>query len=227
MGDETESENSSDRGVYSQNSSNNSLNSANLCQFTGYTFCNNCMSDKPSIIPRKILADWDWNQYNVAFLSYKFIQSAIKLGEQIDVSKNKKLPNLIPQILKTNDLKKNLAKIVKYADNCRLADTRECLFAGLDGFDSKYTIQELLDLKKFTNLYQVLFNKISEHVDSCLVCQGNGSFCEYCNDDEVIFSWSTSTTECKLCGMIAHSQCLLEASDDGIGCMKCERLQRR
>ena len=58
--DETESENSSDRGVYSQNSSNNSLNSANLCQFTGYTFCNNCMSDKPSIIPRKILADWDW-----------------------------------------------------------------------------------------------------------------------------------------------------------------------
>lgn len=142
------------------------------------------MCNEKSIIPSKILSNWDWKEYEISFISHRYLNEAFKNGNQIkiEIYKNQSLYNLLPILLTCYDTKLKLHQLVKFVDNCRLFDNqiRTSLFARDEDFVESYTLQELKNLKKWINHYKKLIDELLTHVKECLICQARGHICEFC-----------------------------------------------
>ena len=184
-------------------------------------------SDSKMLIPQKILKSWDWNQYQVSFIAFRYLEENFRNSEPLDVSKSPDLYSILPNLLSTQKSKEKLLQIVNFADPCRLADTRHAYFAKMPGFINFYTIEELKNLVKLQKKFEKLFKDLESHVNKCPICCGRGFICEICKDSEVIYDFSENVEKCDSCGMLAHDFCWLDRRDRGLDCPKCERLVKR
>jgi len=87
----------------------------------------------------------------------------------------------------------------------------------------QYSLTDLEDIYKQRLL--PLLIKIYEmwlaHIRTCLNCRSQGSQCEFCQNDEVLYAYQISkTVVCKNCKSVAHKDCYYQPN-----CPNCIRLE--
>jgi hypothetical protein len=73
------------------------------------------------------------------------------------------------------------------------------------------SIRDLLDIKAgtLTEELRAAVQNCDKHITKeCILCQARGSYCELCRSDQLIFPFSTNTTQCKECKSLFHSTCV-------------------
>lgn len=214
-----------------------------FCQYTGLHYCKACISPQKSMIPSRIVADWDFKPRNVSLHSYQKIEE------------NKKTPFIhlrntqpsfftkYPKLCVLEELRGKLTQLVVFIRTCKVARAKFLADLGdrvhLINSIHFYSIQDLIDIynDKLEPFLRNYYKDCTSHItQDCESCQGKGNYCEICKSDSIIFSFqSATTTSCVTCGSLFHLDCARKAKlGEGLvaggsgtpGCPKCARTAR-
>jgi len=207
-----------------------------VCSYTRKYYCEDCHTDtQTSVIPARLMYNWDGAQYKVAKSSMVFLQ-AVATKPIIDIRTfSPNLPKFAPCIDTSYRLRKQLTYLSAYLTACSRAGQegvkvalaeavwpREYLYSGTDLYSLKD--MEQLYTGELINTLALAVNLCMKHVTSCLVCSGRGFICELCRDKRPVYPFNLDTTsQCKECLTVFHSSCAAGLST----CPKCERLEVR
>ena len=207
-----------------------------LCQFTRRYYCDECHNNTDtSVIPARLLYNWDAKQYKVAKSSLLFLKS---INTKPMINANTFSPNLskiAPVLDCSHRLRKQLTYLEAYLTACAKANQegvkvalaeivwpREYLYTDTE----MYSIQDLEQLHSGL-LISTLTSAVklcTNHVNSCLICSGRGFICEICKDKKPVYPFNLDTTsQCKDCHTVFHSYC----AKDLLNCPRCERIEAR
>jgi len=76
---------------------------------------------------------------------------------------------------------------------------------------------------KLLDFLRKLFETWMKHILNCELCKHKGSYCEYCNKNEIIYAFQlTATVRCPECHTVFHKRCY-----DSRSCPKCNRIRRQ
>ncbi|KAL1453218.1 hypothetical protein WDU94_007382 [Cyamophila willieti] len=223
------------------------MNFSHHCWFTGDYFCSDCFGKSTSIIPARILFNWDSKERPVSSQSAQFLND-IYVHPVFNVKLlNPRLYLNVNKMTQVHYLRTKLNYIKLYLVSCKTTENylhvelwpREYLYESLHTYS-------LLDLKEIHSgkLIQILNNVISygiRHISSCHLCKVKGHLCELCRSNtnspdsavscrdstsyrsnEVIFPFDLERTyTCRECHATYHKECWRGE------CPKCERIRRR
>ncbi|KRT79271.1 hypothetical protein AMK59_7579, partial [Oryctes borbonicus] len=200
-------------------------NPANVCYFTGEYFCNDCMCETPTIIPARIIHNWDYREYRVSQRAYNYIEE-IKDSPVIDLKVvNPFIYGAVEEMSKLQTLRNQLNFLRAYLYTCRdpvIEEFQKLIREYMYEHIHLYSILDLLqipDLSLAKSLEQVVtFGK--KHVLDCWLCSHKGFLCELCNSSKVIFPFDVeSVYRCEACNAVFHNTCLNASKP----CPKCKR----
>ncbi|BES97911.1 DUF4206 [Nesidiocoris tenuis] len=207
-----------------------------VCSLSGLYYCTDCFKNFESVIPGRIIHNWDFMKYPVSphsceFLTEVHMHPLINIRatnpkiyfavDEMNVVRNQRMKlNLLRQYLFTcHDTAKNRLQNILWP--------REYLYEHVH----LYSIMDLMETADGT--LQLLLKKaitISEgHVRSCALCSQKGFICELCRKPDVpvelIFPFDVDRIHrCTQCKTIYHLECMKNAED---GCPKCSRIKMR
>lgn len=206
-----------------------------LCHFDGHHYCSECHLGEKSVIPARILCNWDFNKYLIS----KRNQHFLTLISNEPMFELKLMAPLLyktcPELMEIEELRCQAFFIRSYCFTCaqdsisfeltKLVWPREHLIKQTD----LYSLEDLMQIKSGT-LKQVLKNVISfgrQHVLSCVLCCQKGFICELCKSSQIIYPFdSESVHRCTGCQSIYHKTCF--KSKLGVdSCPRCQRLKAR
>jgi len=207
-----------------------------LCGFTKKYYCDDCHTNtQTTIIPARLLYNWDGGQYKVARSSMLFLQT-VSTKPFIDIrSFSPNLSKFAPCLDTSYRLRKQLTYLSAYLTACSRAGQqgvkvalaevvwpREYLYTGTDLYSLR-DMEQLFTGELITTLTTAV-KLCVKHVTSCLVCSGRGFICELCKDKRPVYPFNLDTTsQCLECLTVFHSSCAAALSM----CPKCERLEAR
>jgi len=207
-----------------------------VCMYTRKYYCDACHNNLDvSVIPARLLYNWDATLYKVAKSSMIFLQS---VSTKPIININTFSPNLskiAPVIDIAQRLRKQLIYLSAYLSACSKANQegikvslaeivwpREYLYTETE----MYSINDVYQLhtgELITTLTSAV-KLCTDHVARCLVCSGRGFICEICRDKKPVYPFNLDTTsQCRDCHTVFHSHC----SRDLVNCPKCERIEAR
>ncbi|XP_027019038.2 pleckstrin homology domain-containing family M member 1 [Tachysurus fulvidraco] len=207
-----------------------SLGRARLCEFSGQYYCDSCHQGDITIIPSRMVHNWDLRAREVS-------RQAMKLLTDIEQEPLIDLDVLNPDLFDHTD---TMARVQCFRQRLRLLG--DYLLICRSGIQKKIQarLQQRTYLLESSHLYSVLdFRQIADnqyesflqsvvqfscnHVQHCDLCTQRGFICQICNADDIIFPFQFDTTSrCKACKSVFHSSCKAQS----VGCPRCERLQR-
>ncbi|XP_058262943.1 pleckstrin homology domain-containing family M member 1 isoform X1 [Hemibagrus wyckioides] len=207
-----------------------SLGRARLCEFSGQYYCENCHQGDTTIIPSRMVHNWDLTAREVS-------RQAMKLLTDIEHEPLLDLDVLNPDLF---DHTETMAKVQGFRQRLRLLG--DYLLICRSGIRKKIQarLQQRTYLLEWSHLYSVLdLRQIADnqyesflqsliqfscsHVQHCELCTQRGFICQICNADNIIFPFQFDTTSrCKACKTVFHSSCKAQS----VTCPRCERLQR-
>ncbi|XP_067648281.1 differentially expressed in FDCP 8 homolog isoform X2 [Eurosta solidaginis] len=215
-----------------------------LCDYSGLYFCPNCHWNDSSIIPARVVHNWDFTLYRVSRASLQEItlfydKPLIKLEEA-----NPKLFIFLEKLGSVKKLRQNLFHMRKYFLKCRTASEEKLLDKQLsalfmqDNLGSNdlrhhliqstefYSINDLELIEKgiLFDYMQKLFNAFDLHIRHCELCRAKAYICEICSNNEVIFPFDDGCIMCDKCNSIYHRVCMTRKN---MICPKCVRIQER
>jgi hypothetical protein len=169
-------------------------NDARLCNYTGYFYCTVCHQNETSLIPYRILFNWDFTKYPVSHNSKQYLESIHNIPLISINTMNPELSTHVRIVERIVNLQKETLKI-----NQTLC-TKDSLFK------DKFSIKQLQSsIETETKLHT--FNESSkQHIRSCKKCQLNGSICLFCKSADRIFTFE-DVKSCDQCNSIFHSKC--------------------
>lgn len=204
---------------------------ARVCYFTGEYYCVNCHLNETSVIPSRIIFNWDHKKYPVCSNASKYLKD-ICSRFLINIKEvNSKLYSAISEMKDLRILRVQLNMLRAYLYTCK-----EPLLVELQKrVTPREYIYEFIDHYSVNDLCQVpggglaselvgivLFAK--SHVLNCLLCSQKGFICEVCRNSKVIYPFDLATTyRCSKCFAIYHDTCLLSSKN----CPKCIRIKAR
>ncbi|XP_053955411.1 differentially expressed in FDCP 8 homolog isoform X2 [Anastrepha ludens] len=215
-----------------------------LCDYSGLYYCPNCHWNDNSIIPARVVHNWDFTQHKVSRAALQEIslfcdKPLIKLEEA-----NPKLFVFLEKLGNIKKMRQNLFYMRKYLLECRTAAEEKFLDKQISAqltndntgvSDSRchliqstefYSINdlELIEKSILIEYLQKLFNAFDQHIRNCEICRAKAYICEICGNNEVIFPFDDGCIMCDKCNSIYHRVCMTRKN---MICPKCLRLQER
>ncbi|XP_073838076.1 differentially expressed in FDCP 8 homolog isoform X2 [Musca autumnalis] len=203
-----------------------------LCDYTGLYFCPSCHWNDQSVIPARVVHNWDFLPRKVSRSALQEIhlfldKPLIRLEEA-----NPKLFVFLEKLASLKKLRQNLVYMRKYLSECRQAIEDKLLDTQIG--HRRYLIQSnelysINDLEQTENgvladyLHKV-FNCFDKHIRGCSMCMAKAYICEICSNVEVIFPFDDGCIICETCNSIYHRVCMTRKN---MICPKCVRLQER
>nr|XP_036220543.1 differentially expressed in FDCP 8 homolog isoform X1 [Bactrocera oleae] len=215
-----------------------------LCDYSGLYYCPNCHWNDYSIIPARVVHNWDFTQYKVSRSSLQEInlfyeKPLIKLEEA-----NPKLFVFLEKLGSVKKLRQNLFYMRKYLLECRSAteeklldkqitnhlnndnvganESRRHLIQSTDFYSIKDL--ELIEKGILVDYLQKVLNAFDQHIRNCELCHAKAYICEICDNNEVIFPFDDGCIMCNKCNSIYHRVCMTRKN---MSCPKCIRWQER
>ncbi|XP_061666736.1 pleckstrin homology domain-containing family M member 1 [Syngnathoides biaculeatus] len=207
-----------------------SLGRARLCEFSGQYYCDSCHCGDTTIIPSRMLHNWDLNKREVS-------KKALWLLAQVDQEPLLNLDQLNPDLPTHSDsmglvhkLRLRLRLLGDYLLTCR---SRACkmLQARMEQrtylleSSSLYSVRDLREIaeEQYTSYLASLCQFASSHVFRCDLCTQRGFICQMCHSDDIIFPFQfDSTARCKECKAVFHRTCMAP----GRRCPRCLRMRK-
>ncbi|KAF4109101.1 protein associated with UVRAG as autophagy enhancer isoform X2 [Onychostoma macrolepis] len=199
------------------------------CDYLGRYFCDGCHGGLESVIPGRVLNNWDFARYPVCHFSRQLLDSIWQqpLFKLTKVAKN--LYSQAKELQRFRELQEQLISMKKLLSTCRLSagvlDEFEQLPAHLMQELHLFSMHDLIRVKKgqLCTIAKALMQSAVAHIDICELCQAKGFICEFCHRKEVLFPFQRDTcTRCQDCRACFHISCFRDET-----CPKCARLQKR
>ncbi|NXN82165.1 PKHM1 protein, partial [Bombycilla garrulus] len=201
-----------------------------LCAFSGLYYCDSCHRDEESVIPSRLIHNWDLSKRGVCKQALKFL-TQIRNQPLIDLKLvNESLYEHVERMGRILRSREQLKLLGDYLIMCRSGALKE-LSKRLDHrhylleCPHKYSVADLRQIADgvFETFLQSLLQFASHHVYSCDLCTQRGFICQICNSSDIIFPFEfDTTTRCSECKTVFHRDCHARAP----WCPRCERRQR-
>ncbi|XP_039556749.1 pleckstrin homology domain-containing family M member 1 isoform X1 [Passer montanus] len=201
-----------------------------LCAFSGLYYCDSCHQDEESVIPSRLIHNWDLAKRGVCKQALKFL-TQIRNQPLIDLRLvNESLYEHVERMGRILRSREQLKLLGDYLIMCRSGALKE-LSKRLDHrhylleCPHKYSVADLRQIAEgtFEAFLQSLLQFASQHVYSCDLCTQRGFICQICNSSDIIFPFEfDTTTRCSECKTVFHRDCHARAP----ACPRCERRQR-
>ncbi|XP_072775163.1 pleckstrin homology domain-containing family M member 1 isoform X2 [Taeniopygia guttata] len=201
-----------------------------LCSFSGLYYCDSCHRDEESVIPSRLIHNWDLTKRGVCKQALKFL-TQIRNQPLIDLRLvNESLYEHVERMRQILRSREQLKLLGDYLIMCRSGALKE-LSKRLDHrhylleCPHKYSVADLRQIADgtFETFLQSLLQFASHHVYSCDLCTQRGFICQICNSSNIIFPFEfDTTTRCSECKTVFHRDCHARAP----ACPRCERRQR-
>ncbi|XP_041317892.1 pleckstrin homology domain-containing family M member 1 isoform X2 [Pyrgilauda ruficollis] len=201
-----------------------------LCSFSGLYYCDSCHQDEESVIPSRLIHNWDLAKRGVCKQALKFL-TQIRNQPLIDLRLvNESLYEHVERMGRILRSREQLKLLGDYLIMCRSGALKE-LSKRLDHrhylleCPHKYSVADLRQIAEgtFETFLQSLLQFASQHVYSCDLCTQRGFICQICNSSDIIFPFEfDTTTRCSECKTVFHWDCHARAP----ACPRCERRQR-
>ncbi|NXB70585.1 PKHM1 protein, partial [Donacobius atricapilla] len=201
-----------------------------LCAFSGLYYCDSCHRDEETVIPSRLIHNWDLTKRGVCKQALKFLMQ-IRNQPLIDLKLvNESLYEHVERMGRILRSREQLKLLGDYLIMCRSGALKE-LSKRLDHrhylleCPHKYSVADLSQIADgvFETFLQSLLQFASHHVYSCDLCTQRGFICQICNGSDIIFPFEfNTTTRCSECKTVFHRDCHARA----LSCPRCERRQR-
>ncbi|XP_066061313.1 pleckstrin homology domain-containing family M member 1 isoform X1 [Chamaea fasciata] len=201
-----------------------------LCAFSGLYYCDSCHRDEETVIPSRLIHNWDLTKRGVCKQALKFL-TQIQNQPLIDLKLvNESLYEHVERMGRILRSREQLKLLGDYLIMCRSGALKE-LSKRLDHrhylleCPHKYSVADLSQIADgvFETFLQSLLQFASHHVYSCDLCTQRGFICQICNSSDIIFPFEfDTTTRCSECKTVFHRDCHARAPS----CPRCERRQR-
>lgn len=203
---------------------------ARLCEFSGQYYCDSCHHGDTTIIPSRMVHNWDLNQREVS-------KKALQLMAQVEQEPLLNLEQLNPELVthsmsmaQAHNLRQRLRLFGDYLLTCRSGAYKK-LQARMEQrtylLESSH-LYSVVDLRQiaedeYTVYLMTLLQFASNHVFHCDLCMQRGFICQICHANDTIFPFQfDTTTRCKDCKAVFHSAC----KAPGRPCPRCERMKK-
>ncbi|GAB0199362.1 pleckstriny domain-containing family M member 1 [Grus japonensis] len=201
-----------------------------LCAFSGLYYCDSCHRDDETVIPSRLIHNWDLTKRGVCRQALKFL-TQIRNQPLIDLKLvNESLYDHVERMGRIRQSREQLKLLGDYLIMCRSGALKE-LSKRLDHrhylleCPHKYSVTDLRQIADgvFETFLQSLLQFASHHVYNCDLCTQRGFICQICNSSDIIFPFEfETTTRCSKCKTVFHRDCQASAKS----CPRCERRQR-
>ncbi|KAM6334237.1 pleckstrin homology domain-containing family M member 1 [Alca torda] len=201
-----------------------------LCAFSGLYYCDSCHRDEETVIPSRLIHNWDLTKRGVCRQALKFL-TQIRNQPLIDLKLvNESLYDHVERMGRIRRSREQLKLLGDYLIMCRSGALKE-LSKRLDHrhylleCPHKYSVADLRQIADgvFETFLQSLLQFASHHVYNCDLCTQRGFICQICNSNDIIFPFEfDTTTRCSKCKTVFHRDCQARAKS----CPRCERRQR-
>lgn len=201
-----------------------------LCSFTGLYYCDSCHQDDESVIPSRLIHNWDLARRPVCRQVLKFL-AQIHSQPLIDLKLvNETLYDHVDDMSRILRSREQLKLLGDYLVLCRSGALKE-ISKRLDHrhylleCPHKYSVADLRQIADgvFETFLQSLIQFASHHVYNCDLCTQRGFICQICNSNDIIFPFEfDTTTRCSECKTVFHSTCQTNANF----CPRCIRREK-
>ncbi|XP_074519708.1 pleckstrin homology domain-containing family M member 1 [Halichoeres trimaculatus] len=207
-----------------------SLGRARLCEFSGLYYCDSCHHGDTSIIPSRVVHNWDLTQREVS-------KKALRLLAQVVYEPLLNLEQLNPELVlhaesmaQAQSLRQRLRLLGDYllacrSGACKKLQTRMNQRTYMLESSHLYSVMDLRQIAEgeYANYLLTLVQNASNHVFHCDLCTQRGFICQTCHADDIIFPFQFDfTTRCKDCKAVFHLTC--KAPSDP--CPRCQRMKK-
>ncbi|XP_008289720.1 pleckstrin homology domain-containing family M member 1 [Stegastes partitus] len=207
-----------------------SLGRSRLCEFSGQYYCESCHGGETSVIPSRMVHNWDLTQREVS-------KKAIQLLDQVQQEPLLNLEQLNPELVKHSEcmaqihsLRERLRLLGDYLLTCRSGackslQARMGQRTYLMESSHLYSVMDLRQIAEgqYAAFLLTLLDYASNHVFHCDLCTQRGFICQICHSSDIIFPFQFgSTTRCKDCKAVFHLSC----KTAGLPCPRCQRMKR-
>ncbi|XP_009071412.1 PREDICTED: pleckstrin homology domain-containing family M member 1, partial [Acanthisitta chloris] len=172
-----------------------------LCAFSGLYYCDSCHRDEETVIPSRLIHNWDLTKRGVCKQALKFL-TQIRNQPLIDLKLvNGSLYEHVERMGRILRSREQLKLLGDYLIMCRSGALKE-LSKRLDHrhylleCPHKYSVADLRQIADgvFETFLQSLIQFASHHVYSCDLCTQRGFICQICNSSDIIFPFEFDTT---------------------------------
>ncbi|KAM9837636.1 pleckstrin homology domain-containing family M member 1 isoform 1-T2 [Aulostomus maculatus] len=203
---------------------------ARLCEFSGQYYCDSCHNGDTTVIPSRMVHNWDLKQREVS-------KKSLWLLAQVEQEPLLNLENLNPDLVthsesmaQVHSLRQRLRLLGDYLLTCRsgackkLQERMEQRTYLLES-SHLYSVMDLRQIAEdqYAAYLHALLQYASNHVFSCDLCTQRGFICQICHSNDIIFPFQfDSTTRCKDCKAVFHLAC----KEVGRSCPRCLRMKK-
>ncbi|KFP45404.1 Pleckstrin homology domain-containing family M member 1, partial [Chlamydotis macqueenii] len=172
-----------------------------LCAFSGLYYCDSCHRDEETVIPSRLIHNWDLMKRGVCRQALKFL-TQIRNQPLINLKLvNESLYDHVERMGRIHRSREQLKLLGDYLIMCRSGALKE-LSKRLDHrhylleCPHKYSVADLRQIADgvFETFLQSLLQFASHHVYNCDLCTQRGFICQICNSSDIIFPFEFDTT---------------------------------
>ncbi|XP_034883378.1 pleckstrin homology domain-containing family M member 1 [Mirounga leonina] len=197
-----------------------------LCAFSGLYYCDICHQDDASVIPARIIHNWDLTKRPICRQALKFL-TQIQAQPLINLQLvNASLYEHVEQMHLIRRCREQLKLLGDYLGLCRSGALKE-LSKRLNHRNyllespHKYSVADLQQIADgvYAGFLNALIGFASQHVYHCDLCTQRGFICQICHHHDIIFPFEFDTTvRCGECKTVFHQSCQAVVKK---GCPRC------
>ncbi|CAF0946724.1 unnamed protein product [Didymodactylos carnosus] len=212
-----------------------SPSNARRCYYYGDIYCKSCHLGNTTVIPAKIINNFDIRKYPVCRRAKYIIESNFHYPLFDIQNDNAELYTLSRRLFLVKSQRIQLKSLYNYLKTCSILEKsnaliEDCFLRDLWPKDHlyqsihTYSLHDIVTLKK---LHLTLNNTIinaKTHVLTCVLCSQKGYFCEICkNRKEILYPFDDLNfiSCCHKCSAIYHNKCYQFVDKDCPKCYRC------
>ncbi|KAG8505026.1 Pleckstrin homology domain-containing family M member 1 [Galemys pyrenaicus] len=202
-----------------------------LCAFSGLYYCDICHQDDASVIPARIIHNWDLTKRPICRQALKFL-TQIRAQPLINLQLvNASLYEHVERMHHIERSREQLKLLGDYLGLCRSGALKE-LSKRLNHRNHllesphKYSVADLQQIAEgvYEGFLKSLIEFASQHVYHCDLCTQRGFICQICHHHDIIFPFEFDTTvRCGECKTVFHQSCEAVVRK---GCPRCARRRK-
>ncbi|XP_038610194.1 pleckstrin homology domain-containing family M member 1 [Tachyglossus aculeatus] len=201
-----------------------------LCAFSGLYYCDACHRDDDSVIPARVIHNWDLSRRAVCRQALRFLE---QVRDQPLINLQQVNASLYEHVERMGGIwrsREQLKLLGEYLTLCRSGAGKELSQRVghrqyLLESPHRYSVADLRQIADgvFEGFLQAGIQFASHHVYHCDLCTQRGFICQICNRDDIIFPFELdTTTRCQECRTVFHRSCQAGAPD----CPRCARRRK-